>query len=225
MFWTAFLLSSQNLGLTTATRAFYTELFFCPNVHDTIKDKFVKKIKKVILVLAIIFASLSFIALFVPFFVNLNHFKPKIQELVAQKFNAKIDFSSARLNIIGGLGIKLNDVSLESTIKPFEGEKIFSADSAEVEFELFPLFTRKLVGTVYLDTPSLNIVKIGKKDNISYFEKSSSTPTQVTNINDSSDFTFILKEVIVNHANLLFKDLTIQSAPTIVNLKDINFHM
>ncbi len=187
------------------------------------------KFKKILLIIASIFAFLSLLALFIPYFIDLNRYKPKIQEYVSEQVNAKVDYSSARLNFFGGIGIKIKDVELVNTKDPFTGTKLFVANDADVRFEFWPLFSKKLIGTIYIDKPTINIINIGSKNNIDSLKKgkASADPdnqTEEENVTESG-FEVIINELSVNDANLIYKDITDSSAPTVINVQHINMSM
>ena len=123
---------------------------------------------------AYIFAGLLGLALVVPFLVDFSSFKPQIQSVIAQNVNAKVDFESARLQLIPSIGIKLKGVSLENTDPLFNGTKLFSVECLLVSAQLFALLTGKIVGHVEIDAPEFIIVKRGLKSNITALMKPSS---------------------------------------------------
>lgn len=188
-----------------------------------------KKGRKILLSIGVVLAILTFLALFLPFFINLNQFKPKMQELVAEKFNVKLDFEHAQLSLFGRLSIKLKNVSLENTQAPFAGQKIFSGENIEIQFDVLPLLSHQLIGVVYLDNPTVNIVKIGNKDNISSLFKvvpsTGEKKVQKTDTKTDKSYTLVLNEFNVNHANIIFKDMTNAASPITVKMQDINLDM
>lgn len=107
----------------------------------------------------------------IPFFIDFNRFKPQIQALVADRVNAKVDFESARLTLLTGLGIKLTKVTLENTDTQFQGTRAFAVDELVFRTELMPLFERKFVGTVKIDRPEIVVVRAGLASNVTSLVK------------------------------------------------------
>lgn len=177
--------------------------------------------------IGVVLATITFVALFLPFFIDLNQYKSKIQELISEKLNAKLDFEHAQLSLFGHLGIKLKNVSLENNQPPFSGQKIFSGENIEVQIDLLPLFSKQILGVVYFDKPTMNIIQIGNKDNISSLFKQQSAQASKTKseTHDKDTYSLTLKEFNVNHANIIFKDLTTPSSPVTVKMQDINLDM
>src|SRR5688500_6787643 len=99
--------------------------------------------------------------LILPFVINLNQFKPQIQSAVVEKVNAKIDFTSARLTILTGLGLKLENVVIENTDPTFAGTNLFTVNEVLFRTELMPLLKKQFVGEVRIDSPNIHMVKSG----------------------------------------------------------------
>ena len=107
-----------------------------------------------------------FILLILPFMIDFNKFKPQIQNIVSQKLNAKVDFSSARLTIFSGLGIELENVRLENTDELFLGSELFKVKSIKFKTELLPLFFSKFVGKIEIYNPEINLMRSAGHNNI-----------------------------------------------------------
>jgi AsmA protein len=115
---------------------------------------------------ALVLASLLVLALIVPFLVDFSSFKPQIQSIIAENLNAKVDFESARLQLIPTIGIKVKGVVVENTDPVFKGTKLFAVESLLVDAQLFPLITGKVVGRVQIDAPEFTMAKSGLKNNV-----------------------------------------------------------
>ncbi|MCA2960256.1 MAG: AsmA family protein, partial [Silvanigrellales bacterium] len=118
---------------------------------------------------ALVVLVLALVAL--PFLIDFNRFKPQIQALVAEQVNAKIDFESARLTILTGLGVKLTKVTIENTDPKFSGTRLFAVDELVFRTALAPLFERKFVGTVKIDRPEIVVVRAGLASNLTSLAK------------------------------------------------------
>lgn len=188
-----------------------------------------KKSKKILVSIGVVLAITTFLALFLPFFINVNEYKPKIQDLVSKHLNAKLDFEHAQLSLFGRLSIKFRNVSLENNQVPFAGQKIFSGENIEVQIDFVPLiFSHKIISVVYLDNPTVNIIKIGNQDNISSLLKPQNNQikdSENDNKNKNEKYSLALNEFNVNHADIIFKDLTNKASPITVKMQDINLDM
>ncbi len=120
------------------------------------------------------FALFFLILLFLPFLIDFNKFKPQIQNAVAEKLNAKINFTSAKLTIFTGLGIEIKDVSIENTDEVFMGTELFKVKEIKFKTELFQLIKGKFVGAVQIKNPEINIMRGSGKTNITTLVKKES---------------------------------------------------
>lgn len=114
---------------------------------------------------------LIIVALGLPFLIDLNQFKPQIQQLVADQVNARLDFASARLQIIPGLGVKLKKVSIENSDSLFNGTKLFSVDEIFFQVELLPLFKKQVSAQVRIVAPEIIFATKGLKNNAAAMSK------------------------------------------------------
>lgn len=136
------------------------------------------KILKIFIGLFVTLVILLGILLVLPFVVDLNRFKPQIQEAVTKQVNAKIDFSSIQLTILSGLGFKLEDVSIENTDAHFAKTKLLQVKEIKFQTELWPLLHKQIVGQLLIDTPDIKIIKSGTTNNITSLIKTVPSPTQ-----------------------------------------------
>lgn len=113
------------------------------------------------------------IAAALPFLIDLNRFKPHIQRIVAEKANAKIEFSSARLTILSGLGVRLRDVVLENTDPLFAGTRTFAVQELDLRAQLRPLLEKRLVGALVVKEPEIVFATAGLKNNFAALARES----------------------------------------------------
>lgn len=127
----------------------------------------------------IIFGSLGFIfillllALILPFLIDMNQFKPQIQAVVSESVEAEIEFDSARLTILPGLGVRLKNVSVKNTDPVFNGEELFRVDDFDFRVSLFPVFRGLFDGYILIESPAINIINKGIQNNIASLKKPS----------------------------------------------------
>ena len=110
-------------------------------------------------------------AIVLPFVIDLNKFKPQIQNAVSDKVNAKVEFESARLTILTGLGVKLKKVSIENTDSEFSGTRLFYVDDLYFHVELWPLLKKKVIGYIEINRPEILVARRGLKNNIAVLPK------------------------------------------------------
>jgi AsmA protein len=118
-----------------------------------------------------------FILLILPFMIDFNRFKPQIQNIIGQKLNAKVDFSSARLTIFSGLGIELENVKIENTDELFMGTELFKVKNIKFKTELFPLLQSKFVGKIEINNPEINLMRSSGRNNITSLVKKQNNQT------------------------------------------------
>lgn len=124
-----------------------------------------KKLKKV-LIISIVFVCLLALVLILPFVINLNRFKPEIQEVVSKQVNAKIDFDSIQLTILSGLGFKLENVSLINTDPRFKNTQLIHVKQVTFKTQVLSLLNGKIIGTVFIGSPNINILKDKDLNNV-----------------------------------------------------------
>ena len=107
-----------------------------------------------------------FLLLILPFMIDFNKFKPQIQNIFAEKLNAKVNFSSARLTIFSGLGIELKDISIENTDEVFMGAELFKVKDIKFKTELLPLLKGKFIGSIEIKNPEINLMRSAGRNNV-----------------------------------------------------------
>lgn len=184
-------------------------------------------------------------ALLVPFLVDLSSFKPQIQEVVADKVNARIDFTSARLHLLPTIGVKLEKVLLENTDPDFKGTRLFAVDTVMVHAKIFPLFAGKLVGEVLIQAPEFTLARKGLKNNLTSLAKppqpaqpgapapqpaATPVPTKPTDPKSQAETMAMIKDnVLIEAVTIEGADITIRDVATAeaeqkepVRIRDLN---
>ena len=129
---------------------------------------------------AVALGFLVTILVVIPFLIDFSQFKPEIQAAASEHLNAKIDFSSARLQLIPRIGIRLSKVSVENTDPLFSGTKLFAVDSLLIDANLLPLFSGRLEGQILIKAPEITIACLGLKNNMTALSKSQATAQSAT---------------------------------------------
>lgn len=126
-----------------------------------------KKWGKRLALAGVLFVGLVVALIALPFLIDFNQFKPQIQNAIAEKVNAKVDFESARLTVLGGLGVRLKKVTMVNSDPEFNGVRFFAVDELIFRTRIRPLFDKKFIGTIEIEGPEIVIVKHGIKNNLS----------------------------------------------------------
>jgi len=123
--------------------------------------------KKILIILACIVGSLIVLGyltfLFVlPNIIDLNQYKPLIQEAVKAQIPLNLDFKNAKISVTPMLsaGVKIDDIS----VKFEDGTTLFSADDATVRVALPSLLVLTVkMPTVEINNPKLNFTIVNGK--------------------------------------------------------------
>lgn len=182
-----------------------------------------KSRKKIILGCVLVLITSLVLLLSLPFMIDLNRFKPQIQEAVAQKVNAKLDFSSASLTILSGLGAELKDVSLINTDSQFQGTPLLNVQNVRFRADFWPLLKGHLIGHLVIKNPMIVVEKAGEKNNITALMKPNQTssapaspetkPQSALKNSGKPDAsqksmmdTLLVEQFVIENAHLLVKD-------------------
>lgn len=189
------------------------------------------------------FLVIFIVLLVLPFLIDLNKFKPQIQNAVSENLNAKIDFSSARLSILSGLGFVLQDVSVENTDAQFKGKNILQVKEIKLRLELFPLLKRIFIGSAVIDKPSVLIVKDDGKNNITSLGKTPEKPNQELKSTKKEDKdqesketpdgksknlfggVFLIKSFHIKDADITYQDVTKGENNKPISLRNLNIEI
>jgi hypothetical protein len=120
--------------------------------------------RKALWALVALVALLLVAAAALPFLVDLSRLKPQVQAQVGRYLDARLDYESAHLRLLGGPGLRLDRVRLVQSAKPFVGQEAMRAAQVDVELELWPLFRGELVGRLIVDRPVVT-VRLGPSGN------------------------------------------------------------
>jgi len=126
-----------------------------------------RKMKKFWIIFCCIVAStlvlvyLAFLFVF-PNVIDLNQYKPLVQQLVKEQIPLNVDFKNAKITTtpLLSIGIKAEDLS----VKFDDNTTLFSADSAKVRVALPSLFLLTVkVSTAEVNNPKLNFTIVDGK--------------------------------------------------------------
>lgn len=122
-----------------------------------------KRLAKLILALGLAVVVIGFVA---PYFVSVDRFKPELQAAVKKGTGLTLDFESARLTILSGVGFQVKNASLSFDEGPYRGVKLLLAPELHLRAALLPLLTRHFVLTLVADRPDLTLPHFGWKNTL-----------------------------------------------------------
>jgi uncharacterized protein involved in outer membrane biogenesis len=132
--------------------------------------------RKALWALVALVALLLVAAVALPFLVDLSRLKPQVQAQVGRYLDARLDYESARLRLLGGPGLRLDRVRLVQSAKPFVGQEALRAAQVDVELELWPLFRGELVGRLIVDRPVVTVRLVPSGNNLAALVRGDQTP-------------------------------------------------
>src|SRR5215510_2663439 len=136
---------------------------------------------KILKIVGIIVAVLIVIAIAVPFLIDANTFRPKLESELTEALGRQVKVGNLSLSLFSG-GVTADNISIADDPQ-FSKSAFVQAKSLKVGVEMLPLiFSRMLnVTNITLEEPQINLVKSenGDKWNFSSLGgKNPSAPTQ-----------------------------------------------
>ena len=115
--------------------------------------------KKVMLVVGVVFAALIVIVILLPFLVNLNHYQARYLPIIEESLNRKVVLKDIRLTIFPSIGVRLSGLTVMED--PAFGAGPFASLSAlDVGVKLRPLLNRRIeVSGMTLRDPIIKMIK------------------------------------------------------------------
>ena len=115
--------------------------------------------KKVMLVVGVVFAALIVIVILLPFLVNLNHYQARYLPIIEESLNRKVVLKDIRLTIFPSIGVRLSGLTVMED--PAFGAGPFASLSAlDVGVKLRPLLNRRIeVSGITLRDPIITMIK------------------------------------------------------------------
>jgi AsmA protein len=125
--------------------------------------------KRILKILAIIIGVLIVIAIAIPFFIDANTFRPKIESEMTDALGRQVKVGNLTLSLFSG-GVKADDISIADDAAFSKGPFV-QAKSFTVGVEMIPLIFSKTLNVteIALDQPEISLVKSenGEKWNFS----------------------------------------------------------
>jgi len=115
------------------------------------------KLVKIISAL-LVFVFMALLA--IPFFVNVNDYKPEIQSAVKDATGRHIDIGNIKLSLFPWVGVTLSDIKLENATG-FKQPNMLEAQSIDVQVALMPLLDQQVeVKRFELDSPKIWLAQL-----------------------------------------------------------------
>ena len=188
-------------------------------------------------------ASIVIAILVAPFLVDFSTFKPQIQSVVAENLNAKVDFSSARLQVLPSIGINVKGFQIENTDPTFKGTRLFSVKELIIETKLLPLLSGKVLGNIIIDGPDIIFAQRGLQNNITSLikpspdsgaQKKDPVPTtdnskqEATKNNNAATLTMLkekllIEGIFIKSASLAIRNVESKENKDPFSIRDLNF--
>src|SRR5579864_9135201 len=125
--------------------------------------------KRFLKIVAIVIAVLVVIAIAIPFFIDANTFRPKLEAELTDALGRQVKVGNLSLSILSG-GVAADNISIADDPK-FSNQPFVQAKSLTVGVEMIPLILSRTINITHLtlDQPQISLVKSanGEKWNFS----------------------------------------------------------
>src|SRR5438128_1922246 len=115
--------------------------------------------KRAALILVAIIAVLLVVALALPFFIDANQFRPRLESELTKALGRDVKLGDLKVSLLAG-GVSASDVSIADD-PAFSRTPFIKAKFLDVKVELLPLITsRKLnVTGIEIDSPDIELIQ------------------------------------------------------------------
>jgi len=188
-----------------------------------------KQMKRILKILAIVVAVFVVILIALPFLINVNSFRPRIEAEASQALGREVKVGNLSLSILSG-SVSADNISIAED--PAFGKNPFvTAKSLKVGVELWPLITSKelRVTDITLEQPEITLLKTA--DGKWNFSNLGGTATKTTPKSVSSSSTpgnLSIGKLSVNNGKLIVGNANSKAKPHVydqVNIKVTNFSL
>src|SRR3954471_15040650 len=137
--------------------------------------------KRVLKIVAIIVALLIVLVIAIPFFIDANTFRPKLESELTDALGRQVKVGNISLSLLSG-GVTADNISIADDPQ-FSKSAFVQAKSLKVGVEMIPLlFSRTLnVTNLTLDQPQINLVKSENGDKWNFSSLGGKNPSAPTN--------------------------------------------
>src|SRR5262252_4050275 len=135
--------------------------------------------KRILKIVGIVIAVLIVIAIAIPFFVDANTFRPKLESELTEALGRQVKVGNLSLSLFSG-SVSADNISIADDPQ-FSKSAFITAKSLKVGVEMIPLIFSKTLNVTQLtlNQPQINLIKNGEKWNFSSLGgKNPSAPTK-----------------------------------------------
>src|ERR1700720_3773137 len=124
--------------------------------------------KRFLKIVAIVIAVLVVIAIAIPFFIDANTFRPKLEAELTDALGREVKVGNLSLSLLSG-GVTADNISIADDPQ-FSKAPFVQAKSLKVGVELIPLIFSKTLNVtdLTLNQPEISLVKADKSDKWNY---------------------------------------------------------
>jgi AsmA protein len=183
--------------------------------------------KRTLKIVGIVVAVLVIIVIAIPFFINVNSFRPRIEAEATQALGRQVKVGNLSLSILSG-SVSADNISIAED--PAFGKNAFvTAKSLKVGVELLPLIMSKElhVTDITLDQPEITLLKTADgKWNFSSLGGTAAKAERKSNSSSSAPANLSVAKLSVNNGKLIVGNANSKAKPHIydqVNIKVTNF--
>ena len=158
-----------------------------------------------------------------PFLINVNSFRPKIESEATSALGRKVTLGDLSLSILSG-SVVVKDISIADD-PAFSKSPFINAKSLKVGVELMPLiFSKQLnVTNITLEAPQIALLKTTSgKWNFSNLGSASEKAPDSANSGESAPANFSIAKLNVNHGKLSVGTVNSSAKPVVFDKVDIS---
>ena len=192
------------------------------NVHGVMKKRWLR-------VAGIAVAAFLLILIALPFLINVNTFRPKIESEASAALGRKVTLGNLSLSILAG-GVRAEDIVVADDAA-FSKSPFVTAKSLKVGVELIPLIFSKQINVTHvtLEKPQIALLKTSAgKWNFSTIGGVSGNKASESTSGESMPTSFSIAKLNVNHGTLSVGNANSSTKPAIyddvnISIKDFSF--
>jgi len=143
--------------------------------------------KRFLKILAIVIAVLIVIVIAIPFFIDANTFRPKLESELTDALGRQVKVGNLSLSLLSG-SVTADNISIADDPQ-FSKSPFVEAKDLKVGVEMLPLiFSRTLnVRNITIDQPQINLVKLENGDRWNFSSLGGKNPSAPTHSGASSE--------------------------------------
>lgn len=132
-------------------------------------------IKRLAIVLGVLIGLFVIAAITVPFFVNVDKYRPQIVNAADQHLNGKLELGKLSLSLLGQIKIQIDGLQLTDA----QGNKVVAVKDAYFHLPFSSVLSGSPSLTLNMEQPALNVIK-EKSGKLNVMNLVKETPTQAT---------------------------------------------